>query len=409
MSINQASPALNKFPTPQKTHPKLPGDAAEQTAVAAEVVESDVQLKKSAKSTTYIQNDLEKILLSLEPPQPLTDTNKNILQLLLDHGLPLKSEYFKEIHQAASQLQLPESEITKESLTPIIVGMRKGLHKDLFALSSLNHFFQGGTKLTESTQHLMQALTQTLAQLKISGDLNNQVGLGSVLVGLKSILNHFYKDLERLNRFSLDGKFDLGSLGKYKTDAYYIKQFISGLFDSDVFLKNIPSLEESKALTSQFKLVENKLESFIKTMSVQFLFSQTDLNQVSPLKTIIDTVMIPNIMGSNNSIIELNIHYDKKSSKQTEKIESFTISFETDQLGSVVITVKTKGNELSFLIQTEEETAVKKLKATQEKLIDSMKKWDFKVSSFVVERKLINLNPIRFDYIKDYLNINLEA
>lgn len=387
-SINQASSAIPNLPQkPNSSNINSNPDAAVQGA-ASEVVES-VQVKRETITENYRQADQEAILIQLK--QNNTGLNRSLLQGFMDHGLPLTSENFKTAHSLISHSFHDPSKVDSQTLQAILVTMRKGLSEDKVAFKILQQFYQQGSQLNQQTLSLLQTIHHA----------NQVLGKATepLIIAFSGLLGAYDKEYNQITKESF-----------LKKDHNFIKKLMGDSLAIFTFLKNLPD-EKMTGQKELFKSLKNQFEDFLKSMSQQFIFSKSDKGLSASNLSKFDVFEIPNILGAKASSIEIVVRYkNQKSTQENTDIESFIISFETDELGKIALSVKVLNQQdLSFLFFTEKESSVKEIYSFQQKIDDSMKKFNYNLKTFEVKRKVIDINTEKFDFFTNYQKIRVDV
>ena len=223
---------------------------------------------------------------------------------------------------------------------------------------------------------------------------------------ISAVLAQFMNELDNLpGRYRFSGKGNMGR-AELSSDLRALKALMDGLPKD-----NLPDTAEGQIIGSNISSTSNRLDQIVQGLTSQALLSrqspQGDVNYIY--------YQIPNAMAKPFSTVDLIIK--RSDSEGGKKIDpentEIIMSFDTINMGRLMVKLAIKGKNVSFIFNTQNEDIRSLISENTKTLASALKDKDYQATQMQVKvnPSLVAIKPFLIDFlgVKDLMAVDLEA
>lgn len=347
--------------------------------------------EKASISRPMSDSDVADLLFNLR--QPPTESNKQLLSLVLQHGLEASQGSLDSI------LDLLQGRSGRNHLESAVVSYSKGLEQSPKSVELLSKFLSGDPSSLLKTAENLKLLVANF-QSSLSSGMDGIPP--SLLEGLIAISGSLSDELDKLlKKYSEKSDYDLSDINRKELIENFkaFHDILGGIKAS--YSEEVQNFDFFSSLDQ----TKEAVVEFLNLWTTQAILSKDDRN-IDVHNERFFFWQLPNTLAQSN---EKNINmlikkrFNGKETIIDEKNTRVVLQFETPQIGELSVIVDVKDKDLKYTFQATSLEAQSKLLDLSEDLEERMESLGYKVSD-------LKAIPKRLE-VKKYLlpTINLDS
>ena len=321
-------------------------------------------------------SDVADLLMKLQ--QPLSSENKQLVNLMLQHGLEIDAKNFDKL-QAVLKGKNPQQ------MESAVVAASKGIWNSSGGVDTLSKFLINNPSFSAHISSLIASATEMFKQLN-----SRTLGLDhSLSQSLAAVITEFSGDLEKiLKKMKFDGdKLEKFARATLISDAKALLDFLSGIEEKYANSDKITTIQEN------FSNLKSKLKDVLQHLGAQTILSMYEQSR-SAGKDIFSYWQLPNPM-LNHKNIELIIKKDPYNVKHINPEKTrIVIGFETPSLEELTIIIDLEENKMWYEFQSANGEVRRIVAELSGDLKDRMETINYRIVGFKTSSKKTDIRKL---------------